>query len=72
MVILILAWAGAVLGPLLAWRLWRRGARIALGLLAILYGLGVWSVLIEPRLLVVRHVTIASAAWRGPPLRALV
>jgi predicted MPP superfamily phosphohydrolase len=69
MVILILAWAGAVLGPLLMWPLWRRGRRLAAVLLAIPYALGVWSVLIEPRLLVVRHVTIESAAWRGPPVR---
>jgi predicted MPP superfamily phosphohydrolase len=33
------------------------------------YLAGVWAFLIEPQLLVVRHVTVESAAWRGAPLR---
>ena len=69
MLILLAAWLGAVLGPVVGWRLWRRGWRLGLVLPAIVYGLGVWAVLIEPRLLVVRHVTIESPNWRGAPVR---
>jgi hypothetical protein len=71
-VLLTIAWAGALLGPILAWRLWRgrnRLARAALAPLAVLYGLGVWASLAEPRLLAVRHVAVSSESWRGPPLR---
>ncbi len=69
-----LAWVGAFLGPLAAWLAWRalRRSRLAwtgLGLFLALYALGVWAFLIEPELLVVRHVTIESGQWRGPPLR---
>src|SRR4051812_10676390 len=64
-----LAWAGAVAGPFAAGWLWRRRgwpARVASGLLVVGWVLGVWAFLVEPETLVVRHVTVASAAWRGP------
>lgn len=70
--LLTMAWLGALLGPFLGWRLWRmrsRRARSTLALLTIFYGLGVWAFLVEPRLLVVRHVAVTSERWRGPPLR---
>lgn len=71
--LMILAWTGAILGPLGAlwiWRTWRRPLAIgALILGGVAYGLGVWAFLIEPELLVVRRVAIQSAAWTGPPLR---
>jgi predicted MPP superfamily phosphohydrolase len=75
--VLLLAWIGAFAGPLIiltAWALVRRSGRLRLawtlaGLALVAYGLGVWAFLIEPRLLVVRQVTIESPAWRGPPVR---
>lgn len=75
--ILLLAWIGAFAGPLIiltAWALLRRSGRLRLawtlaGLALVAYGLGVWTFLVEPRLLVVREVTIESSAWRGPPVR---
>jgi predicted MPP superfamily phosphohydrolase len=33
------------------------------------WALGVWAVLVEPHLLIVREVRAESAAWRGPPVR---
>lgn len=71
-----LAWIGAAAGPPAAWWAWtsmgpaRAGRRIA-GLVAFAaaYGLGVWAFLIEPETLVVRHVTVESPTWRGPPVR---
>lgn len=76
-VVLVLAWIGAVLGPIVCIVLIRRllrGRRIifasALGAItAIGWGLGVWAFLIEPATLTVRHVTVESATWRGPLLR---
>ncbi len=51
-------------------RQWRRPARVlVLALLSVVWALGVWAFLIEPETLVVRAVTVESAAWRGPPLR---
>src|SRR5262249_41757135 len=38
-------------------------------LFVLLYLPAIWAFLIEPQMLVVRHVAIASPAWRGPPLR---
>lgn len=75
--VLLLAWIGAFAGPVIiltAWALLRRSGRsllawILAGFALIPYGLAVWAFLIEPRLLVVREVTIESAAWRGPPVR---
>jgi len=69
MLILLAAWLGAFLGPVAACGLWRRGWRLRLLPPAIAYGLGAWAVLIEPQLLVVRHVTIQSPGWTGPPVR---
>ncbi|MBW8303265.1 MAG: metallophosphoesterase family protein, partial [Brevundimonas sp.] len=52
----------------------RRGRRIFLawsvaGVVALGWVLGVWAFLVEPATLTVRHVTVESATWRGPPLR---
>jgi len=75
-VIMLAAWAGTILGPLVAWWAWaklgprRRGLRLGgLALFLVAYGLGVWAFLVEPELLVVRRVAVTSLAWRGPPLR---
>ncbi|WP_417232528.1 metallophosphoesterase [Brevundimonas sp.] len=75
--VLVLAWVSAALGPIVAIVLIRRllrGRRIFLagGLGAFIaagWGLGVWAFLIEPATLTVRHVTVESATWQGPPLR---
>lgn len=75
--VLVLAWISAVLGPIAAIVLIRRllrGRRIFLAgslgfVIAAAWGLGVWAFLIEPTTLTVRHVTVESATWRGPPLR---
>jgi predicted MPP superfamily phosphohydrolase len=75
--VLLLAWIGAFAGPLIiltAWALVRRSGRLRLawtlaGLALVAYGLAVWAFLVEPRLLVVRQVTIESPTWRGPPVR---
>jgi predicted MPP superfamily phosphohydrolase len=76
LILLGLAWIGAVLGPLVAiWvvaqpRLRSSGAwRAALAFGALGWVLGVWAFLAEPETLTVRHVTIESRAWRGPPVR---
>lgn len=76
-VVLVVAWIGALVGPLLCFLLVRRllrSRRIFLGwsvaaVVAIGWGLGVWAFLVEPATLTVRHVTVESATWRGPPLR---
>jgi predicted MPP superfamily phosphohydrolase len=73
--VMMVAWAGTLAGPFIAWRLWRRRTRLAyaaLLLLVISYALGVWTFLIEPRLLVVRHVTVVAPAWTAPPTRIAV
>lgn len=75
--VLVLAWIVAVLGPIACAFLIRRllrGRRIvfawSLGaIVAIGWVLGVWAFLVEPATLTVRHVTVESARWRGPPLR---
>lgn len=75
-----LACIGAPLWPLIVWLVWRdarrrRGGRWSLlrkgltGLLTFLWAVCVWSFFIEPETLVVRHVTVRSAAWHGAPLR---
>lgn len=71
--VLALAWVGAAAGPVLAWLALRR-RRLAIKLVggtafAVLYGLAIWTFLVEPRLLAVRQVEIASPTWSGPPLR---
>lgn len=75
--VLVLAWIGVVAGPIVCTLLIRRllrGRRIFLGwsLAAVaLLGwiLAVWAFLVEPATLTVRHVTVESAGWSGPPLR---
>jgi len=75
--ILTLAWIAAVLGPLVCLFMIRRllrGRRVFLaGVLGVTFGiawsLGVWAFLIEPASLTVRHVTVESSTWSGPPLR---
>jgi uncharacterized protein len=73
--LLMLAWIGALLGPPFALAAWlrlrgrRRLGAAFLVVFALFYALGVWAFLIEPNSLVVRHVTVASDTWRGPPLR---
>jgi len=83
---LLPAVAGAALGlVLLALALWRyvrgwpqrsRVERTRRGLALVLclvgYGLNVYAWLIEPRMLVVRRVEIASERWRGAPLTIAV
>ncbi|HYC97491.1 metallophosphoesterase [Brevundimonas sp.] len=76
-IVLVLAWIGAVLGPIvcaLVIRRLLRGRRIIFAgslaaVVAVGWIFGVWAFLIEPATLTVRHVTIESATWRGPPLR---
>jgi len=73
--VMMLAWAGTLAGPFIARRLWRRRSRLArtaLVLLAIFYVLGVWTFLVEPKLFVVRHVTVVSPAWTAPATRIAV
>lgn len=70
----LVAICAAVLGPVLLLVAWphlrsSRGRSAFAGLYLLLYGLGAWSFLIEPKLLVVRHLAIDSPDWRGPPLR---
>jgi predicted MPP superfamily phosphohydrolase len=48
----------------------RRGLALAIG--AIGYGLNVYAWLIEPRMLVVRRVEVASERWGGAPLAVAV
>lgn len=75
---MLLAWTGAIVGPAAALLAWRRlrpegrrrlGPRMLLAIFVVVYGLGVWAFLVEPRTLAVRRVSVASEAWRGPPLR---
>lgn len=71
--LMMLAWIGAVLGPIGAYVFWRKPrrivARVAFGVAAVLYALGVWAFLVEPELLVVRRLTVESPTWTGPDLR---
>lgn len=76
-VVLAMAWAGAVAWPIAAvagalalpWarRTWI--ARLLAGLLTIAWAVGIWAVFVEPRMLFLREVEVASPVWRGPPLR---
>ncbi len=76
-VVLVLAWIAALAGPVLGFVLIRRllrARRIVLawslaGATAVGWGLGVWAFMVEPATLTVRHVTVESETWRGPPLR---
>ena len=75
--VMVLAWSAAVLGPVVCILLVRRllrGRRIFLAwsvaaVVAAGWALGVWAFMVEPATLTVRHVTVESARWRGPPLR---
>lgn len=71
--LMILAWTGAILGPVGAWLFARRRRSVleigGFTLFAVAYVLGVWAFLVEPELLAVRRVSIHSAAWTAPPLR---
>lgn len=75
--IMVLAWCGAIIGPILCYLAIRRlfaSRRFRLGwglaaLSTIAWGLGVWAFLIEPATLTVRHVTVESPRWTGRPLR---
>ncbi|MBU1385349.1 MAG: metallophosphoesterase [Alphaproteobacteria bacterium] len=75
--VLLLAQIAAVAGPVLCILLVRRllrSRRIFLawsvaGVVAAGWVLGVWAFMVEPASLTVRHVTVESATWRGPPLR---
>jgi hypothetical protein len=77
--VLYLAWAGAILWPLLlAMALWR-GLKRGRGpgafgwtfivLVTVMWGLGIRAFLWEPETLEVRRVEVASRTWSGPPLR---
>jgi predicted MPP superfamily phosphohydrolase len=78
-IILIVAWVGAVLWPLLlAFALWR-GLRKGRGpgwlgwllivVVTLAWGVGVRAFLWEPETLVVRRVDVVGAMWNGEPLR---
>lgn len=75
--VLILAWVAASVGPVLCLLLVRRLLRVRriflawslAAVTALAWGLGVWAFLVEPTTLKVRHVTVESAAWAGPPVR---
>ncbi|MGQ3113375.1 MAG: metallophosphoesterase [Brevundimonas sp.] len=75
--VLSLAGAAAIIGPAIVFWLVRACLRdgrprsaTVLGLAGgLFWALGVWGFFIEPRSLTVRHVTVESAAWSGPPVR---
>lgn len=77
--ILLLAWIGAIAWPvLLAFGLWRALKKgqgpgwigwSAIGLVSVVWLLGIRAFLWEPETLEVRRVDVASRAWSGPPLR---
>lgn len=75
--VLILAWIAASVGPVLCFLMIRRMLRVRriflawslAGVFAVAWALGVWAFLLEPTTLKVRHVTVESAAWTGPPVR---
>ncbi len=66
---------GAIGWPIALFLLWRakhlkgRIASVAASLASLGWAFCVWAFLIEPQTLVVRHVTVDSATWRGPPIR---
>lgn len=70
------AWGGAIAWPLLVigwlWRTrWRPrlGPSIGVGLISLAWACCVWGFLIEPQMLVVRHVAVKTPDWSGPPIR---
>ncbi|MDX2233004.1 MAG: metallophosphoesterase [Hyphomonadaceae bacterium] len=75
-----LAWMGAIGGPVALFLVardarrrragrWSMARRAITAAGAAVWMLSVWAFLIEPAQLTVRTVTVASAQWRGPPLR---
>lgn len=76
-VVLVLAWIVALVGPVLSVLIIRRSlsdgriflARTMMALSAIGWSAWVWGFLIEPATLTVRHVTVESESWTGPPIR---
>lgn len=78
-IILILAWVGAVLWPVLLglalWRGLRRGRGPGwigwsiVGAVSVAWFLGIWAVLWEPQQLVIRRVEATAEAWRGSALK---
>ena len=75
--LLTVAWVTAAVGPFitalaarLLFRVRRPIAAIVLsGLVAAFWILGVWAFIAEPASLTVRHITVESDRWSGPPLR---
>ena len=77
--ILLLAWAGAILWPLvLGFALWRGLKRgrgpgafgwVFIAFVTVLWGLGIRAFLWEPETLEVRRVEVVSRTWSGPALR---
>ncbi len=78
-IIVILAWAGAVLWPVLLglalWRGLKRGRGpgwfgwSAVLVVSVAWFLGIWAFLWEPSQLVIRRVEATSAAWSGAALK---
>lgn len=76
-VVLSLAGVAAIVGPAIVFwwvRISLRDGRSRLATFlgltgALFWALGVWAFFIEPRSLIVRHVTVESAVWSGPPVR---
>jgi len=78
-ILLMLAWAGAVLWPVLLglalWRGLKRGRGpgwigwSAIGVVSVAWFLGIWAFLWEPQQLVIRRVEATSAAWSGAALK---
>lgn len=75
--VLLTAAVTAVVGPFVTALIVRRAIRKKRGragwtfavVVALFWALGVWTFFIEPNTLVVRHVTVESDEWRGPPVR---
>ena len=78
-IIVWIAWIGAIAWPLLLgfalWRGLKRGRGtgwigwLLIGVVSLVWFLGIWAVLWEPQQLVIRRVETTSAAWSGAPLR---
>src|SRR5262245_17860533 len=67
--------AGAVAAPAAfaaAWYTAKQHRKLIIRIAAVLaipYFLIVYAFMIEPETLAMRHVTVSSARWKGPPLR---
>jgi predicted MPP superfamily phosphohydrolase len=70
-----LAWVSAIGWPALAvaglvfWRGLGWAGAFAAALISVVWAVGVWAILIEPKMLVVRRVDVISETWPGEPLR---